>query len=463
MLDATSSFNKIKIDGNNNQIIIGSNERFEPMIDWLKKEIEFKVKGIGRRYLPLQSGYEDINISTNYKKHFLTLVSITYIKNKLSNNNEQHVIDKIGNINNIDNLKYIDDLKSINNQIKLFSSENFLVNLDIFKVNIKKLLQEYKQLKSINDIDYNGNTDILLSLKYRTQDKTTISKRSYHKKLLDNDTKFRKLYQLMLNYLYETQHNIQQIRPNIFIKKVLLVRGEALIGKTHLFCDTALNQLKNNQPTLLFFGHDFVNDKTIISNMINNLGITNCSDEAFLDNLNKLGLEHKTKTLIMIDAINETKDMALWRDGLIEFCEKIKSYDNLALALSIRDVEKNKLITSDNEDYILNEIVEVEHKGFEGIEIEAMQIFCKALDVEFPKVPIHTHRLFVNPGILFLYIEIIKDSTKKINTDVINPTIIFKTYLENLNKKFYQKYTNEVDEDDEVIQEAIKARSYVAN
>jgi hypothetical protein len=78
------------------------------------------------------------------------------------------------------------------------------------------------------------------------------------------------------------------------------------------------------------------------------------------------------------------------------------------------------------------------------------------LGVDFPKVPIHTHRLFVNPGILFLYIEIIKDNIKKINTDIINPTVIFKIYLENLNRKFYQKYSDEVDEDDEVIQEAIK-------
>ena len=246
---------------------------------------------------------------------------------------------------------------------------------------------------------------------------------------------------------------MSDISFSLFTKKILLLSGEALIGKTHLMCDIALNRLNSNQPTVLFFGHDFSDNKSIISNMIHRLGITDCNEAEFLEALNKLGTEHNTRTLIMIDAINETKNPQFWQQGIIEFCERIKSYPNLALALNIRDVEKNKLITNDNEKYIEDEIVEIQHRGFEGIEIEAVRTFCNALGVEFPKVPLHTNRLFVNPGMLFLYIEIIKETTQKIDTSIINPTTIFKAYIDKLNRDFSKKYS--VDEDDRIVEEAI--------
>lgn len=428
MSDITSSFNEIKIDGNNNQIIIGSNNNFEPMIDWLSEKIKFKIKGVGRRYSVNVN--DSLNIEVQIVEKLKNLISSQKVmigflnyKNLLCSEDTRNLLNKI---NITEATKLLEAILVVLNNISKIQFDTVLND----KNTIYALLNELEQL--INQLD-----DLLNKHKVDKEKKLILGQ----------------LYQRYdLLYKHLTSETV-----NIFEKSILLIVGEALIGKTHLFCDTALKQLKNMHPTLLFFGNEFSNDKTIISNMINNLGIINCSDKDFLDNLNKLGKQHNTKTLIMIDAINETKEISLWRNGLIEFCEKIKSYDNLALALSIRDVEKNKLISSDNEDYILNEIVEVEHKGFEGIEIEAIQVFCKALGVDFPKVPIHTHRLFVNPGILFLYIEIIKDNIKKINTDIINPTVIFKTYLENLNRKFYQKHSNEVDEDDEVIQEAIKA------
>lgn len=189
--------------------------------------------------------------------------------------------------------------------------------------------------------------------------------------------------------------------------------------------------------------------------MIAGLGLAPICEENFLTALDTLGKESKTRTLVMIDAINETENPKIWQEGIIKFCEQIISYPNLALAMSVRDVEKNKFITPTNEKYIEDEIVEIRHKGFEGIELEAVRTFCDALGVEFPKVPLHTYRLFINPGMLFIYIEAIKVDTKKVNSSIINPLTIFEKYLEDLERKYYQKYMDEVDEDDEVIKEAI--------
>lgn len=411
----------------NGVINIGSNEKFEPMIEWLKKEIPIKVKSIGKRYAPNLSAYHTLNIQLpisnvfnyfdkkyTYKKIFLQLENISLKKAQYINNSERRdTSETIMKDINIEQIKHIGYLTNKINEIK-----NSLLDIE-------------EDLEVIISDDIVPPSDI--------KDFKTHSSLLKYKIRLLNDL----LIEIENEFIYK-----------LHIKSILLITGEALIGKTHLLCDATLNRLNLNQPTLLFFGHEFSADKSIISNMIHRLKISNCSETEFLEALNKLGMDYNTRTLIIIDAINETENPKIWQKGIIEFCEKIKSYSNLALVLSIRDVEKNKFITNDNEQYIDNEIVEIQHRGFEGIEIDAVKTFCNALGVEFPKVPLHTNRLFINPGMLFLYIEIIKETTKKIDTSIINPTIIFKAYLDKLNRDFSQKYN--VDEDDRIVEESIR-------
>jgi PHP family Zn ribbon phosphoesterase len=411
----------------NGVINYGSNEKFVPMIEWLKNEIPIKVKSIGKRYAPNLSNCDELNISLSISESFNYFDSrFTYskilleIKNIIARKafvkNDYGSFDKTTAHNiNIENIQNILDLKKIIEK---------LINL---------LTTDYEHAESMKKVWGDG-----------------ISPADIHDYDMDISNiinKIKLLEKLVVALDKESMYRLH-------IKSILLISGEALIGKTHLLCDTALNRLKLNQPTLLFFGHEFSADKSIILNMIYRLRINNCSETEFLEALNKLGMEYNTRTLIVIDAINETENPKIWQKEIIEFCEKIKSYSNLALVLSIRDVEKNKFITNDNEQYIENEIVEIQHRGFEGIEIDAVKIFCNALGVEFPKVPLHTNRLFINPGILFLYIEIIKETTKKIDTSILNPTIIFKAYIDKLNRDFSQKYN--VDEDDRIIEESIR-------
>lgn len=410
----------------NGTLNVGSKERFEPTLDLLKQEAETKVKSIGKRYAPNLVSYNALNINLSFSKVFdyfdkkYTYSSILVeIKNIITS--KEYFQSRYGsfediNINNV-NVEEINELV-------------------YFEIIVKKLIVSLN-----NSIHSAENTKIDFG--------NSISPSNIHDYEMDiaNMThKIRLLNSLLLKLDSETTYKLH-------IKSILLITGEALIGKTHLMCDMALNRLNSNKPTVLFFGHEFSDDKSIISNMIHRLGIAECTEIEFLVALNKLGIEHNTRTLIMIDAINETENPKLWQKGIIEFCERIKSYPNLALALSIRDVEKNKLITNDNEKYIEDEIVEIQHRGFEGIEMEAVRTFCNALGVELPKVPLHTNRLFVNPGMLFLYIEIIKETTQKIDTSIINPTTIFKAYIDKLNRDFSQKYS--VDEDDRIVEEAI--------
>lgn len=448
-------------------------QKFEPKIEWLQEIMLLKRKGVGRRYAPNLTQYENINIKVeNIETNINSLSSGIYI---LEQYHAMAYHTKLGK-HFLDDLCDIDDFnidfKTSQHSYESYFNEPFYLEENEIKINkfhnskeiddLKEI--EIKLLKSISSNDSKTaeqyNNQILKDLEFLIEQaslKLTLYEANYPRDRHDTYYIDKSIISGCIDSLKDVYDFLQSNIVKLYFKKLLLITGEALIGKTHLMCDTTVNRLNANQPTVLFFGHEFSDNKSIISNMICKLGLTDCSEIEFLEALNKLGIEHNSRTLIMIDAINETgietKRTKLWKEGIIEFCEKIKSYPNLALALSIRDVEKNKLITNDNEKYIEDEIVEIQHRGFEGIEIEAVHIFCNALGVEFPKVPLHTNRLFVNPGMLFLYIEVIKETTQKIDTSIINPTTIFKAYIDKLNRDFSQKYS--IDEDDRIVEEAI--------
>ena len=52
MPDITSSFNEIKIDGENNKIYIGSKDKFEPDTEWFNNQNSLAIKDLGARYTP---------------------------------------------------------------------------------------------------------------------------------------------------------------------------------------------------------------------------------------------------------------------------------------------------------------------------------------------------------------------------------------------------------------------------
>ncbi len=430
----------------NGVLQIGVKDRFLPMIEWIEQNVKINIKSVGKRYAPNNEIYKRLNQDSSTKEifNFFDHEQVySYLLNAIRTYMQNRKYYQTKNYSSfISTSSFQNYVRDEEREVNSIDRSKILLFIDEIILQIEK---ERKALKQ--DID--NATTYLDDLEFDTSSKITPEMIND----VQNDI-------MELNRNFDELKRLESIVCNNYIdlykKSVLFLFGEALIGKTHLFCDVALNRLGSRKPTLLFFGNQFNSSKTIIENIVSILGLNSINDDEFLEALDKLSKECNAKTLIMIDALNETENPKIWQDGIIKFCEQIKSYPNLALAVSIRDVEKNKVFTANNEDYLANEIVEIEHKGFEGIELAAVRTFCEALGIEFPKVPLHTYRLFVNPGMLFLYIESIKNSTKKVDTSIINPLTVFKSYVDDLERKYYQKYMNEIDEDDELVSEAIK-------
>lgn len=440
---------------------------FKPSTEWAKSIIDIAVKNVGKRYSPL------LNIDSETVKSFeyLTHNLFTHIQNILYGKFEGSLFyDDISDADNAPSFDdayarccaYLGELDA--DEFIAFKKED--IKIEKF-ANSDELNEIIFLTHAIFDAVQNENIPNVIQIRDQFLPLLELVRDEISKKItLFESANMRDrtdTYYVDSSLIDGAERSVQRAIDflngdilKIFTQKSFLIIGEALSGKTHMFCDVALNRLSHDRPTLLFFGGDFSAEKTIIENMLSQLGQPPMSEQDFLDALNRWGMECGTRTLLMIDAINE-RSPELWEKQLISFLEKLKSYTHISIVLSIRDIEKRKIITSTNESYFQENLVEIEHRGFENMEYEAVKHFCQCLGIEFPKIPLHTLKIFVNPGILLIYLETIQNSTQKLDQNFIQPLTIFKAYLSLLEEKFYTQYSSEVGIDDQTVQSAIEA------
>lgn len=209
-------------------------------------------------------------------------------------------------------------------------------------------------------------------------------------------------------------------------------------GKTHMLSDVAKNRIEANKPTILIYAQNFVGYDRPIQHIIKQLHLEkyNYSDEDFLQMLDAWGKSTNELIFLIVDAINETPEKNVWKNHFIEFVSLIKKYINLAVIISIRDVEKDWLFNDAMNLYISNNMVEIEHKGFEEIEFPVLKKFCEVFGVNIPTFPLLSP-IFANPGLLFLFFETLKrNGIKEINELILKPNFIIYEYIKNMNNRF---------------------------
>ncbi|WP_029523333.1 toll/interleukin-1 receptor domain-containing protein [Persephonella sp. KM09-Lau-8] len=385
-------------------------------IEEIAKRIRKDVESIGKRYLPfVKDKIENIEIKTLEKQ-------ISYL-------NKKDVDTIIKFLLNEKFLNYLESYKKRNEFLTILES-NDLKKLLLFLIEIRERLERNREniISSFEHIDY-----------YYT------SKKQRRTSLKNTENMLKEVNQIITKL---------ETISSFYEKRIVLIVGEAFIGKTHFLSNLALRRINSNKPTLLFYGEN-LKSRTLIQSLKDNLEVGYLTDEEFFKEMDLWGKDLGERVFIIIDAVNETPNLDLWRNELTKLCNFIKKYENIALVLSVRDVEKEKIISEKNEHCIRNEIIEIYHPGFEGIEIKALTTFCKAFGIDLPKIPFHVGKIFINPGMLYIFIETIKELNYKGNFDHINPLLIFELYKENLERKFFHKYEDEIDLDERIVSEGI--------
>ena len=130
--------------------------------------------------------------------------------------------------------------------------------------------------------------------------------------------------------------------------------------------------------------------------------------------------------LLLLDALNEADEPKAWQAELPGLLAEIGQNPWISLGVSVRSTFLPVVLPADG----LSHIVEVEHPGFGGRELEATERFFDAFGLEQPRIPLLTPE-FTNPLFLKLYCEGLKGlglSAPPVGEEHISD--VFERYLE---------------------------------
>lgn len=217
-------------------------------------------------------------------------------------------------------------------------------------------------------------------------------------------------------------------------EKELLVTGTAGSGKSHLLCDISMKRLKHNFPTIFLLGQHYSGGNPIRF-IAEKLNLVNRSDLEVLGALDALGETYKSRTLIIIDAVNEGSSRKDWHNHLKMFLQQCKVFNNLAVVISCRNTYVEYIIP----DEVLKTIPKINHEGFKGYERRAALKYLGNQGISLPSVPFFSPE-FSNP----LFLKTTCNAIKRVGLREFPKGLhgfnqVFEFYLESLEKKFKQK------------------------
>ncbi len=192
---------------------------------------------------------------------------------------------------------------------------------------------------------------------------------------------------------------IQEIEKAVIQGKFLFVEGKAGVGKSHTFANEVLELLTKKQYALLMLGGDYLDDCPIQEQIASNLRI-NYSFEELIDILEVWGSVNNCIVPVFVDALNETWNLTLWKNGIPSIFNKIQEMEHVRLAVSFREEYKKQLFADLKMDKY--EVCHIRHRGFDENSIEAAQKFMDHYGIPFTPLHLFTTGI-TNPLFLTLY------------------------------------------------------------
>ncbi len=396
------------------------NANIELTEEWFVTQNRIQIKNLGDRYLP------DLNVELNIKKVFDSLGRNESFYRRLIEKTDKVLIAlkdaKLESIN--------ESISKIHDIIKGFELDS------IEPLRIEGVLHEADIISNVLDKEISDNYE---KLHDRTCENTNT--------IQDNIYNLNKLYNLL--YEYTTYLNSSEV--NAVNNPYLLLYGEGGIGKSHIIADTITRRNFEGKKSLLFLGQHFKENNNPFIDILKMLELT-CSSEQFLEKLNQIAEESKSRIILFIDALNEGNGKKIWKDYLSGIVEKIKLFPWLGLVVSIRTEYMETLFASNSK--LKNEFVKIKHQGFSTLEYDAIKKYFEFYNIQFTDIPF-AEQEFRNPLFLRLLCEGFKNKT--INLSGISITDVYKNYLSSINLRISEtcEYSRHINAVEKVINEMV--------
>ena len=213
--------------------------------------------------------------------------------------------------------------------------------------------------------------------------------------------------------------------------KLLLLRGLAGTGKTHLLCDVARRRIEEGQPTVLLMGQRFVSHEEPWQQLLQQADLPGMSAEEFVGALEASAQASGARALILIDAINEGSGRSIWPCHMAAFLAHIERSPWIGVAMAVRTSYEEIVVPED----VRKGAVQVVHSGFHEHEYDAMKTFFLHYGLEFPSSPLldpeFRNPLFLKTLCCGLHIK----GERRLPRGLQGITAVFDLYLDAVNDR----------------------------
>ena len=392
--------------------------------EWLEKNNRLMFSYLGVRY------NQEFNVNTTISQKLSLFIidkdAINYINNK-----KLMLIEKIQNLRNQHyNQKYQTYLHALKNSVQSISditNENIFEAID-WKETIESAVKEY--IKQMNAERH--ALQLLLEQQRKNAldmpngtSKEFLAREKYYN-LLDKIKNLTALLELSNIVAISTEEQ------RLLKAKVLLIDGEAGIGKSQLLADETHKLLNLHMKALLLLANQYISNAPIQKQIMQNLSL-DYDFEELIDVLDVSGKSEGNIVPIFIDALNETWILKTWEIGLPVIINKIQESSMVKLVLTYRSEFAKVLgLKSDNISQCIEtgKIVKLHHIGFRDNSISAITQFLNYFNIPFTLLNFLNDRM-TNPLFLTIY-------CKTYNGEEVDLPKLYERLIENANNNIHK-------------------------
>ena len=164
---------------------------------------------------------------------------------------------------------------------------------------------------------------------------------------------------------------------------VMIVRGDAGTGKTHLLCDVARRRLAVGRPTVVMMGQRFTGAEDPWTQALAQLDMAGVPVEDFVGALESAAQAAGARALVMIDALNEGRGSKLWPAHLPAFLARLERSEWIGVVLTVRSSYEEMLPAE-----VRSRAFSVIHAGFGQQSYQAVRAFFAHYGLSLASAPL---------------------------------------------------------------------------